>query len=99
MHAVKKAKASHWNSILQNAKGKGIFKALSYTEQRTTRVIPELQYMQGGERRTAKEFQDQCIAFTTTLFSSPPSTNTSLQWSNYQQGAWEWQEELDEIEV
>jgi hypothetical protein len=79
LHAVKKTKASHWDSFLQNAKGKDIFKALSYTEQRTTRVIPELQYMQGGERRTAKEFKDQCTAFTTTLFSSPPNTNTRLQ--------------------
>ena len=42
LQAVKKAKASHWDSFLQNAKGKDIFKALSYTEQRSTRAIPEL---------------------------------------------------------
>ena len=45
LQAVKKAKASHWDSFLQNAKGKDIFKALSYTEKRTIRAIPELQYM------------------------------------------------------
>jgi hypothetical protein len=99
LQAVKKAKASHWDSFLQNAKGKDIFKALGYTEQRTTRAIPELQYTQGGERRVAKEFEEQCNAFTTTLFSSPPRTNTRLQWDNYEQGAWDWQEELSEIEV
>ena len=42
LQAIKKAKASHWESFLQNAKGKDIFKALSYTEQRATRAIPEL---------------------------------------------------------
>jgi hypothetical protein len=96
---VKKAKASHWDSFLQNAKGKDIFKALGYTEQRTTRAILELQYTQGGERRVAKEFEEQCNAFTSTLFSSPPRTNTRLQWEDYQQGAWDWQKELGEIEV
>jgi hypothetical protein len=96
---VKKAKASHWDSFLQNAKGKDIFKALSYTEQRATRAILELQYMHRGERRVAKEFKEQCNAFTTTLFLSPPYTNTQLQWDNYEQGAFDWQEELDEIEV
>jgi hypothetical protein len=99
LHAIRKAKAGHWNSFLENAKGKDIFKALSYTKQRTTRVIPELQYMQGGEKKTATEFKDQCTAFTTTLFSSPPTTNTRLEWTNYQQGAWEWPDQLDEIEV
>ena len=96
---MRKAKASHWESFLQNAKGKDIFKALSYTEQRSTRAIPELQYTQGGEKRVAKEFEEQCNAFTTTLFSSPPHTNTRLQWDSYEQGAWDWQEELDKIEV
>ena len=86
LQAVKKAKASHWDSFLQNAKGKDIFKALSYTEHRATRAIPELQYTQGRERKVAKEFEDQCNAFTTTLFSSPPRTNTRLQWDNYEQG-------------
>jgi hypothetical protein len=62
---VKKAKASHWDSFLQNAKGKDIFKALGYTEQRTTRAIPEFQYTQGGERNEAKEFEEQCNAFIT----------------------------------
>jgi len=46
--AVKTAKASHWDSFLQNARGKDIFKALSYTKQRTTRLIPELQYQEHG---------------------------------------------------
>jgi hypothetical protein len=55
---VKKAKASHWDSFLQNAKGKDIFKALSYTERRATRAIPELQYTQRGEIRVAKEFKE-----------------------------------------
>jgi hypothetical protein len=96
---VKKAKASHWDSFLQNAKGKDIFKALGYTEQRTTRAILELQYTQGRERRVAKEFEEQYNVFTTTLFSSPPRTDTRLQWDDYQQGAWDWQEELGEIEV
>lgn len=42
LDAVKAAKASHWDSFLQKAKGKDIFKALGYTKQRTTRLIPEL---------------------------------------------------------
>ena len=97
--AVKTAKASHWDSFLQKARGKDIFKALSYTKQRTTRLIPELQYQEHGATKTAIEFKEQCTAFTTTLFSSPPSTSTPLHWSNYKQGNWDWLEELEEIEV
>ena len=78
LYAVKAAKTSHWDSFLQKAKGKDIFKALSYTKQRTTRPIPELQYKQQGELRTAVDFEEQCTAFTTTLFLSPPSANTRL---------------------
>ena len=62
-------------------------------------MIPELQYKQNGETKIAKEFEEQCTAFTTTLFSNPPSTSTRLHWNNYRQGEWDWQEELDEIEV
>ena len=99
LYAVKAAKTSHWDSFLQKAKGKDIFKALSYTKQRTTRLIPELQYQQEGETRTAIDFEEQCTAFTTTLFSSPPSTNTRLHWSSFRQGNWDWPEELDKVEV
>ena len=86
LKAVKEAKTSHWENFLQKAKGKDIFKALAYTKPRTTRAIPELKYKQGEETRTAQDFKEQCAAFTTTLFSSPPTTNTSLYWTNYTQG-------------
>lgn len=99
LYAVKAAKTSHQDSFLQKAKGKDIFKALSYTKQRTTRLIPELQYKQQGELRTAIDFEEQCTAFTTTLFLSPPSINTRLQWSSFRQGDQDWLEELDKIEV
>jgi hypothetical protein len=99
LQAIKKAKASYWDTFLQNAKGKEIFKALSYTKKRTIRAIPELQYQkQNRETRVVDQFKEQCTAFITTLFSSPPTTNTRLDWSNYQQGDWEWQG-LDRVEV
>ena len=44
LYAIKVAKTSYWDSFLQKVKGKDIFKALSYTKQRTTRLIPKLQY-------------------------------------------------------
>jgi ribonuclease HI len=99
LYAVKQAKANHWDTFLQKATGKDIFKALAYTKQKTTRAIPELKYKQGEEIRTAQDFKEQCTAFTTTLFSSPPRTNLRLDWKGYRQGNWEWPEELDEIEV
>ena len=99
LHAIKAAKTSHWNDFLQQAKGKEIFKALSYTKEKTTRTIPALQYKQGEKVETAEDFAEQCTAFTTTLFSNPPSVATTLEWKDYKAKSWDWQEELHGIEV
>jgi hypothetical protein len=59
LQAIKKAKASYWDTFLQNAKGKEIFKALSYTKKRTIRAIPELQYQkQNREARVTDQFKE-----------------------------------------
>ena len=83
LKAIKAAKVEHWNQFLQKAQGKDVFKAMQYTKERTTRVIPPLQYKQGQETLVAEDFKEQCTAFRTTLFSSPPSTRVSLDWKGY----------------
>ena len=70
-HAIREAKTSCWNSFLEKAQGKEVFTALKYTKERTLRIIPSLQYSKDGTTRLVESFEDQCKAFTTTLFPKP----------------------------
>ena len=83
-HAIREAKTSCWNSFLEKAQGKEVFTALKYTKDGNTRLV--------------ESFNDQCKAFTTTLFPKPPTTS-SIEWKDYIiDSKWEWPE-LEKIEV
>ena len=73
---------------------------MQYTTERTTRAILPLQYKQGQETLVAEDFKEQCTAFCTTLFSSPPTTRVSLNWKGYSADpSWKWLSRLDPIKV
>ena len=62
------------------------------------RIVPSLQYSKDGITRLVESFDDQCKAFTTTLFPKPPFTS-SIEWKDYTiDSKWEWPE-LEKIEV
>jgi len=97
-HAIREAKTTCWNKFLEKAQGKEIFTALKYTKEKTLRTVPSLQYRKDGNTRLVESFNDQCKAFTTTLFPKPPTTS-SIEWKDYIiDSEWEWPE-LKKIEV
>jgi len=74
---VKLAKTSCWNTFLENAQGKEIFKAYSYTKKR---LIPRLPVLKYEDDKVAISFKDKCHAFMTTLFKKPPSSDP-IDWA------------------
>ena len=81
---VKLAKTSCWNTFLENAQGKEIFKAFSYTKKRLLPRLPVLNY----EEKLATSFQDKCHAFMGTLFKKPPSADP-IDWATLpEQSKW-----------
>ena len=78
---IKLAKTSSWNSFLENAQGKEIFKAFSYTKNKLVPRLPMLSYSdQTSQEKTAISFQEKCHAFMTTLFPIPPSSDP-IDWT------------------
>ena len=81
---VKLAKTSCWNTFLENAQGKEIFKAFSYTKKRLLPRLPVLKY----EGKDATSFQEKCQAFMGTLFKEPPSSDP-IDWTTIpEQSIW-----------
>ena len=80
---VKLAKTSCWNTFLENAQGKEIFKAFSYTKERLAPRLPVLKYdcLETSREELAISFEDKCHAFMTTLFQKPPSSDP-IDWAN-----------------
>src|SRR5438034_3486114 len=89
---IKKAKLKCWNSFLENASGKEIFKAFQYTKQNKVEKLPILQYQSENIEEKAITFQNKCDAFLKTLFIKPPES-TEPVWTNYQESDnWIWPE-------
>lgn len=87
---IKTAKSSCWNSFLENAQDKEIFKAFDYTKQKQVQRLPLLKYQnQESRERTAVSFTEKAQALFTTLFQKPPDSEP-IDWSTYQAGDWEW---------
>jgi ribonuclease HI len=91
---IKIAKTSCWNSFLENAQGKEIFKAFSYTKRRQTPRLPILKYSSPdnplGPEKYAITFPEKCHAFLTTLFQTPPSSDP-IDWAAIPMDSkWEW---------
>jgi hypothetical protein len=73
---IKKAKSTMWNIFLEKAKGKEIFKAFTYTKNRKVERIPIIEYEKNSEKKKAKTFNEKCDTFLTTLFTTPPRSNS-----------------------
>jgi ribonuclease HI len=97
MQEIKIAKSSCWNSFLENAQGKEIFKAFAYTKQRSIQRLPVLKYScpQTSQEKLAISFQDKCHAFMTTLFPKPPSSDP-IDWTTVPEQA-KWDQHWPEI--
>jgi hypothetical protein len=74
-----------------------VFTALKFTKPKTLCNIPSLRYKEEGIEQLAESFQDQCKAFSSTLFPTPPTTEAP-DWGNFIPCQWEWPE-LESIEV
>src|SRR5215469_16766783 len=74
---VKIAKTSCWNTFLENAQGREIYKAFSYTKKKLLPRLPVLSY----EGNHATSFPDKCQAFMGTLFKKPPSADP-IDWNS-----------------
>src|SRR5262249_1463833 len=96
--AIKVAKQNLWDSFLENAKGKEVFKAFQYTKHNRVERIPVIKYTENGIERSALNFEDKSQAFLSYLFPKPPITD-SPDWTNYRPNpTWEWPNlEQDEI--
>jgi hypothetical protein len=88
---IKEAKQGLWNSFLENAKGKEIFKAFQYTKYSRVERIPIIEYKnKEGQEIKAIDFKEKSTAFLETLFPKPPSTS-ALNWTDYRSDpTWEW---------
>jgi hypothetical protein len=87
-----------WDSFLENAKGKEIFKAFQYTKHKKVERIPIIKYTKEGKEVQALSFKEKSEAFLSTLFPKPPATDPP-NWEDYQPSPkWEWPNiELEEI--
>ena len=61
-----------WNKFLEEAEGKEIFKAFSYTKKRFLNRLPTLYYEENNIKKEAISFPQKCDAFFATLFKEPP---------------------------
>lgn len=88
---IKTVKTNCWNSFLENAQDKEIFKAFSYTKQKQVQRLPILKYQNHAEAQesTAVTFPEKAHALFTTLFQKPPDS-LPIDWCTYQAGEWEW---------
>ena len=82
-YEIKAAKSKCWNSFLENAKDKDIFKAFQYTKQKRVEKLPILQYQTENSHLKAVTFDEKCDAFMKVLFTKPPSLKRPV-WANYQ---------------
>src|SRR5271170_1342315 len=97
---IKRAKQNLWDSFLENARGKEVFKAFNYTKYKTVERIPIIKYRQEGSIKQATTFKEKSQAFLSTLFPKPPEKDP-LDWHQYRSDPiWEWPKvELDEIKT
>ena len=93
--AINIAKQQHWNSFLEEAKGKDIFTALKYTKPTQVQGVPEIRNRDNG---LTDNFEEQCTALLESLFPIPPIT-AEPSWNSYKEGDWNWPKELEAIEV
>jgi hypothetical protein len=84
---IKLEKAKCWNSFLENAIGKEIFKAFNYTKSNKVEKLPIIQYSYENQEKTAITFQQKCEAFMRVLFKNPPQTE-AVKWDNYKESNW-----------
>ena len=96
---IKEAKQGLWNSFLESAQGKDIFKAFNYTKYRKVEKLPIIKYKSADEiEQIAISFEGKSKAFLNILLPEPPISEAP-DWSNYQaKDEWEWPE-IAEIEI
>jgi ribonuclease HI len=88
---IKKAKLNCWNSFLENAQGKEIFKAHKYTKMKRIEKIPILEYEYNNNHIKAVTFEEKCEAFMNILFQKPPNTNETINLEEYSElNQWEY---------
>ena len=80
--AINIAKQQHWNSFLEEAKGKDIFTALKYTKPTQVQGVPEIR---NRDNRLTDNFEEQCTALLESLFPIPPIT-AEPSWNSYKEG-------------
>jgi len=79
---VKKAKKTHWDSYLEKAEGKEIFKALNYNRCYTS-SIPALKDPSNIDTtKLSTTFEEKTTTLLTNLFPTPPSTRAP-NWEGY----------------
>lgn len=87
---IKTAKTNCWDSFLEGAKDKEVFKAYSYTKQRLQK-LPILKYEEDSREKSAVSFSDKAHAIFSTLFQNPPESGP-VDLSQHRPGNWEWPE-------
>ena len=65
---IKLEKAKCWNSFLENAVGKEIFKAFNYTKSNRVEKLPIIKYSYQNQENIAITFKQKCEAFMKVLF-------------------------------
>ena len=68
---IKDTKRQHWDTFLNEARGKEIFTALKYTKPRKTEPTPDITY----DSETATTFQEKANLFRQSMFPPPPVAN------------------------
>jgi len=69
-NTIKVEKRKHWNKFLEKEDSQSIFKAMSYTKNSTSSLIPSLYNLETKELEST--FQQKCNIFRSTLFPEPP---------------------------
>ena len=69
---IRLEKAKCWNTFLENAIGKEIFKAFNYTKFNRVEKLPIIKYSDENQEKTAITFEQKCEAFMKVLFINLP---------------------------
>jgi len=87
-NTIKVEKKKHWNKFLEKEDSRSIFRAMSYTKNTTSSLIPSLYNIETKELEST--FQQKCNIFRSTLFPDPPITPPIDLVSYIGSNNWKW---------
>lgn len=87
-NTIKRKKREHWNQFLEREDAQSIFKAMAYTKNSTSSLIPSLYNSETNVLQST--FQEKCHIFRNTLFPAPPITPPIDLTSYIGDNSWKW---------